>query len=640
MNETFLINEESKITNTPHNISLKLNKYQQATLYHALNLENNEINECKNNSHIKTKIGVLCSKVGSGKSIILLSILSNNNIYNYDSYCDNLLEKNLFQTFEKINIEIDISSNLLVVPHNLLNQWKQYINDYTDYSYKVISKLNDFYEYFDNDLYEINISNNLIEINNKDEIINKDLNLKRNFIDLLELLKNENNDIILISSTYFNYFNKSIYNFDIQDKLNFNRVIYDEADVLNISNNKLLNANFYWFISSNIDNLICPDPIEKYVRSGEIISDENDQYVRIKQKKTGGILRNGFVKSLFEKLKNVDNKGGIFLKCEDKFIDKYLNLPDIIYNNIRVRNSLVISILKNYLNKELISLINQGDIIGAMNKINCKKENKKNIIDIFTKKMKDELHDLKLYKEYISKKEIINDKENKINDINKQILSKESDIMHIENKIKNINICPISGNEIVNNTYCPNCKNPFEFENLVRWLGIKSSCPLCRCEIKESDLYMESKIETENNQNNESNDYLNIIYNNKYHATINIINKLMKEKDKKILIFSENTESIKMVESLLKDNNHESKILSGNNNILEKIIDKYRNKDLNIILLNSYNYGIGLNLENTTDIIIMHKMSDKYEEQVIGRAQRPGRICELNVWNILFEDEL
>ena len=51
------------------------------------------------------------------------------------------------------------------------------------------------------------------------------------------------------------------------------------------------------------------------------------------------------------------------------------------------------------------------------------------------------------------------------------------------------------------------------------------------------------------------------------------------------------------------------------------------------------NYGSGLNLENSTDLIIMHKMKPEYEEQVIGRAQRPGRKGVLNVWKILYENE-
>jgi hypothetical protein len=56
-------------------------------------------------------------------------------------------------------------------------------------------------------------------------------------------------------------------------------------------------------------------------------------------------------------------------------------------------------------------------------------------------------------------------------------------------------------------------------------------------------------------------------------------------------------------------------------------------------LLNAKNYGSGLNLQMTTDIIIYHKMSKDLENQVIGRGQRLGRTDALNVHYLYYENE-
>ena len=56
-------------------------------------------------------------------------------------------------------------------------------------------------------------------------------------------------------------------------------------------------------------------------------------------------------------------------------------------------------------------------------------------------------------------------------------------------------------------------------------------------------------------------------------------------------------------------------------------------------MLNSSNYGSGLNLEMTTDIIIYHQLTKNLEIQVIGRAQRPVRNSSLNVYYLLHENE-
>ena len=50
--------------------------------------------------------------------------------------------------------------------------------------------------------------------------------------------------------------------------------------------------------------------------------------------------------------------------------------------------------------------------------------------------------------------------------------------------------------------------------------------------------------------------------------------------------------------------------------------------------------GCGMNFENTTDIILMHKIKPEMEKQVIGRAQRPGRKSVLHIHRLLHQNEL
>ncbi len=84
----------------------------------------------------------------------------------------------------------------------------------------------------------------------------------------------------------------------------------------------------------------------------------------------------------------------------------------------------------------------------------------------------------------------------------------------------------------------------------------------------------------------------------------------------------------------------EYKFLKGNESQLKKTLDRYKTGDLNILLVNTRNYGCGINLENTTDIIMFHKVESETEKQVIGRAQRHGRSTSLKVWYLLYENEI
>ena len=56
--------------------------------------------------------------------------------------------------------------------------------------------------------------------------------------------------------------------------------------------------------------------------------------------------------------------------------------------------------------------------------------------------------------------------------------------------------------------------------------------------------------------------------------------------------------------------------------------------------MNSQYFGSGLNLENSSDIIVYHYMDEELTNQVIGRAQRPGRKGVLNIWRLCYSNEI
>lgn len=72
--------------------------------------------------------------------------------------------------------------------------------------------------------------------------------------------------------------------------------------------------------------------------------------------------------------------------------------------------------------------------------------------------------------------------------------------------------------------------------------------------------------------------------------------------------------------------------------IVTKVINDFGHNDTDILLIESNLYGCGLNLEMCTDLVLFHNMDN--EEQVIGRAQRPGRVCELMVHKLCYPNEI
>jgi SNF2 family DNA or RNA helicase len=108
----------------------------------------------------------------------------------------------------------------------------------------------------------------------------------------------------------------------------------------------------------------------------------------------------------------------------------------------------------------------------------------------------------------------------------------------------------------------------------------------------------------------------------------------------KVLIFSSYDMSFHCISNVLKKAGMEFRCLKGNEQHIRAIVKRYREQDLNVLFINAKNSGSGLNLENTTDIILFHKMDTEIEKQVIGRAQRFGRTAPLRLWYLLHENEM
>ncbi len=110
------------------------------------------------------------------------------------------------------------------------------------------------------------------------------------------------------------------------------------------------------------------------------------------------------------------------------------------------------------------------------------------------------------------------------------------------------------------------------------------------------------------------------------------IEKMKSDKRSKWLIFNDNGNVlVKYQEKLLKNEIKAVMLDGGNQKLIEKTLKDYKEGDVQVLLLNSMIEGAGMNLENTTHLLFMHKTEEKFIGQVMGRAQRFGRIDPLIV---------
>jgi len=596
----------------PERLSIPLKPHQLTLLQYAKKLESNdgilvnaeEWNETAQYSYryvypsdlgvgmdtrIYTRRGVICDKVGAGKSFVILSLIADQpRIVMKRPITKTFSSKSHIRGFCDTN-DITFKTNLLIVPHNIFNQWKQYIVKHTNLSTMFFQRKSDFEKY-------------------------KTFDDFKTIFDQIEL--------ILISATMFRAFAdnyvESLY--DQIKQLNkrplclFSRIIFDEVHTINIPSCPSLPSNFNWFISSSMNDMYS-------IRNCGFLHDEMHDI-------SGDIVKCIYV-----------------IKNADKFIDESINIPNLIEEIILCKPNQTVSLINDFISNKLKQMLFAGDTDGVVNALKIKVCNTKNIIDNVCENIKKELHNEQLrlafkntiqYSSDIQKVESIKKTEDKIKGLWKKIEM-------IEDRIKSSNIDPISYDEIENPVIVPCCKNKFDLTSLTSYFTYsqKSECPLCRQHFDMSNLLYVKDIDTTSNSSDESENVKE--YNTVEHSKQENLEWLLEtkiSKDSSILIFSEYECNLQQLKTIYTNVGRGELIpITGSSTSITKIIDDFKSKKNKSLYLNATYSGAGLNIETADVVILMHKMTTDQESQVIGRAHRLGRINPLRVYKLYGQNE-
>jgi SNF2 family DNA or RNA helicase len=219
-------------------------------------------------------------------------------------------------------------------------------------------------------------------------------------------------------------------------------------------------------------------------------------------------------------------------------------------------------------------------------------------------------------------------KTDRIGKINEKIEVLVDRIKKLQTRISECNVDPVTLEDIDNPVITECCKQLFNestIEELYK-LNPNVQCPMCRHQLSVIKVVpaisIMPDVPTPKTTLTRLENFKNVV--SSIYAKTGLNTKL--------LIFSEYNKTFELVDNVLKQFPMiYSKYISD-----AKLLDRYKKRNVNILLLNARSHSAGLNLENTTDIIIYHEMTPEMETQIIGRANRLGRtIGPLNVWKFV-----
>lgn len=399
-------------------------------------------------------------------------------------------------------------------------------------------------------------------------------------------------DVVIVTISMFNRLVERYHN------MAWKRFIFDEPGHLRVPAMREIRAGFTWFVTATPD----------------IIASRHHA------------CRTSYMYKLVGGWYDFDRfRADITIKNDDDFVKQSFEMPPTHHEQYECYFPIyqaVNGLVSNKVNK----LIEAGNISGAINALGGKRTD--NIIDLVKHRKNLELEEIR------SKIRIwtLRNNDAKIQDWKDRETKIMKQLVILNERFKNIlkSNCVICQCQLDKPVMEPNCQNIFCGECLLTWLLQKNNCPMCRRDIKNDELVY---ITTDKENKEKPIDEIKTM--TKEETIIDIISK---KKDGHFIIFSDWNETFEVIRNVLKENKIKFVEVKGSVKTRNRALKKYREGKVNVVFLNSKYNGSGINMQETTDIVMYHQMGEQTKTQILGRANRIGRKVPLQVHHLINKD--
>ena len=618
------LNEDSPQVLQPSRINLELKQHQKAAVHSMVELETlgyvdayfKYYSNKERLLRIETQIGILNDRVGSGKTLILTSLMVENPITTIRPYyyaSDNYTTiREIDLNGQNLNDFEYIPVNVVVVPKGIHHQWSECFDEQvTDFKYV-----------------------SLLDASERLNVLGVvDPHIDSNSDEIITILCNDTT----VQWLFTKYSGKM-----------FNRIIIDEADTLKFSTLKSARAGFIWLVTGTTNGV--PYSNKKYIKEifGKNISWQPD----------------------FLTIRN-----------SDEFIQRSMCLPTPNRIVIPCKTPYEVVVLGEHIPKDVMNMINAGNIDQATRRLNCQMDTADNIYKVISnnyeraiknKTIELEAEQKKNYKSEAKKA----DHQKLIKKIQKVIdtLKAKRDSLKRSIYESDGRICPICLTSVENLSGvhmtlldCCGCKYCFTcITTIIDSNGHK--CPACMRNIttknmhvieahdteSDSDSDTDSDSDSDSDTETDSDTDSNSETEKKFHrmSKMDTLLSILSGKieynpndgdidleDRKFLIFADYNETFDRIRHEVETLKIRYGILTGGGKRVQQTVIDFKDGKISVIMLNAQNFGAGLNLQCATDIIMYHRFTRRLEEQIIGRGQRMGREGTLNVYYLIHENE-
>jgi hypothetical protein len=628
------LSESSSQYEQPAWIKTSLLDHQRAAIQAALDLESHKTGKIvgpvpgyDDTARLYTSYGILGDSVGSGKSLIALSLvkcpLPSSNVLEFSTrpgtnneYTMGILrERERTKTTGGETLHYTDAA-LFIIPHPLMGQWEEYIKKDTTLRALVIKK-------------------------------------RKDATDPDMIAKINRYDCVLVSSTMWREFDA---NANIHT-VAWSRVFIDEADTIVLStNDERIHARFMWLITAswirlffsnscnlNLRHYLEPPPstpfntIQRMKRftAGDFLSVSGPRSVFVRRV-CGDVAVHSYSVGVLNAAMFQSTR--LLVHNSEDFIAKSFRKPTITHSRILCLTPPNIQVLRQVVSEDMMERLHAGDTDGLLEMLGMQTHTADQVVDAVCESIEKELRNVRLTYEYKKSIEYASEsaKIKALEQVEARIGRLESRISAIKERLAGIaeQTCPICFCEVQSPALTPCCRNLFCLACICDVLrrNYTGVCPLCREIIPN--------IQS-----------LQVIGDASTAAQTQAVPKLLSKQEQfrkiladnpaaKILMFSSYDATFSYLEEVLEVDGIPHATLNGSQARIAKLIREFGEGKYRVLFLNSKNMGSGLNILAATHVVLYHKMSVETQDQIIGRAMRMGRTEPLTVIHLLHGNEM
>ena len=410
---------------------------------------------------------------------------------------------------------------------------------------------------------------------------------------IAETLNPRSYDVIICSHTMYNHVVRRFTNFA------WKRFIFDEPGSIRIPKMTKIRTGFIWLLTATPSQII-----ERCAGRKDHFFDDLFTWChwsRVDEVKIE------IIKSLI-------------VKNNEEFIKSSFRMPPTQRRHYKCYQPFY-KAMRGYVSRHILECINAGNISAAMNALGCVQTD--DIVTYLVNKKNAEISRLDDRLQWIQNSNCSRNGSRE-KEIEEEICKLNDQIEEIPKKFAECfaEPCSICMENLTNPLMVPSCQHIFCSGCILRWLNKNKICPLCRASVVLTSLVhigLKDTIKSEKQVNR---------IKTKQETVVDIINK---KPEGKFIIFSNHCSTWGNIVSVLEKHDISYCEIKGQMVMREKYKKEFSKGNIRVLFLNSRHDGAGMNLQETTDIIFYHKLSEDMETQTIGRANRIGRTKSLTI---------